>query len=175
MGTHSQIKAAIERVERVFSAKPEAARVTKSATVTWEDGLRCTAEDEGFKITADMAEAMGGEGAGPAPGALARMALGSCVAMSYAMSFARRGVAFTRLSVRVEADMDVRGALGMPDAPRGYTGVRCIIHVDSDADPALIESVGEEARLNSMVGKTFSNPTPVEFLVRLNASHIGLD
>jgi hypothetical protein len=65
------------------------------------DGLACEIEEGAWKLVADMSPKSGGEGKGPNPGILGRGALGSCLAIGYAMWAARLGVPLTSLEVEV--------------------------------------------------------------------------
>ena len=48
MASQEEIQNAIDRATKTLTAKPEAGRVTKTATVEWVDGLRCVASEGGF-------------------------------------------------------------------------------------------------------------------------------
>lgn len=88
-------------------------------------GLECEVEEGTWKMTVGMSEKSGGTNAGPNPGILGRGALGTCLAIGYAMWAARLGVPIDALEVDVEADYDRRGELGVADdVPPGYTQVR---------------------------------------------------
>jgi uncharacterized OsmC-like protein len=65
---------------------------------------------------------------------LGRAALGSCLALGYAMWAARLGVPIDSLEIDVHADYDVRGELGVADdvAP-GYSRIRYVVTVSSPA------------------------------------------
>jgi uncharacterized OsmC-like protein len=77
---------------------------------------------------------------------LGRGALGSCLALGYAMWAARLGVRLDSLSVEVEADYDSRGELGISDeVPPGYTQVRYTVSVTSDAPEADVRRVLDTA------------------------------
>ncbi len=168
MATQEQIRKAIERASATLGARPGAGRVTKSGTVEWLDGLSCVASEGGFSVTCDMPSAMGGDDGGPGPGHLSRAALGVCQTMSLVVAFARNGVAFSSLRVTVEVDMDVAGGLGVEGALKGYTAVRCVVDLESDADRTVIDHAMDEAWRNSQIGNVFSRPVPLSSELRLN-------
>ena len=88
----------------------------------------------------------GGTNAGPTPGVLGRGALGSCLAVGYGMWAARLGVPIDALEVRVEADFDSRGELGVSDTvPPGYSQVRYFVTVSSRAPEADVRRVIDTA------------------------------
>ena len=71
--------------------------------------------------------------------------------------------------------MDVGGGLGIEGAPKGYTAVRCIVDLESDADPVLIEKAMEEASCNSTIGAVFSQPVPLSSELHLNAGRAAAE
>ena len=76
--------AAIERVRKAFTEKPDAARKPNGfATATWTGGLRCEiAGPASERAVTDMPQALGGQGEGSNPGWLMRASLASCAATS---------------------------------------------------------------------------------------------
>ena len=119
--------------------RPSLGQGTAVTRVRLEEGLRCTIEEGSWKLVADMAPKSGGSGAGPNPGILGRGALGSCLAMSYALWAARLGIAIDALEVEIQADYDARGHYGVADIDPGYSQVRYIVSVESDAsEPEIL-------------------------------------
>jgi uncharacterized OsmC-like protein len=123
-----------ERNAKAVALRPGVGQGTAKTTVRLTPGLSCELEEGPWKLTVGMSEKSGGSNAGPNPGILGRGALGTCIALGYAMWAARLNVPVTSLEVEVQADYDRRGELGVdPDVPPGYTQVRYIIRVDSPA------------------------------------------
>jgi uncharacterized OsmC-like protein len=117
-----------------------------------------------------MSEKSGGTGSAPGPGMLGRGALGSCLALGYAMWAARLGVAIESLTVDVEADYDSRGELGVADEiPPGYTQVRYIVTVASPAPEADIRRVLDTADKYSPYRDVFARAHDVRRDVRILA------
>jgi len=175
VASQEEIKNAIDRATKTLTAKPEAGRVTKTATVEWLNGLRCVASEGGFSVTCDMPAAMGGDGGEPGPGHLSRSALGVCQTISLAIAFARHSVAFSGLRVRVEVDMDAGGGLGIEGAAKGYAATRCIVELESDADPKLIDKAMGDAWSNSQIGNVFSQPVPLSCELHLNSGRAAAE
>lgn len=124
----------LERNAKAVSLRPSLAQGTARTKVRLKPGLECEVEEGTWKMTVGMSEKAGGTNAGPNPGILGRGALGTCLAIGYAMWAARLGVPIDALEVDVEADYDRRGELGVADdVPPGYTQVRCIVTVASRA------------------------------------------
>jgi putative redox protein len=75
-------------------------------TVTWDGGVRFTADVRGHKVRVDQPQQGGGEDTAPSPLELVPAALGTCVAFFVERFLATRGVDPTGLEVAV----DVAGA-----------------------------------------------------------------
>lgn len=123
-----------ERNAKAVALRPGLGQGTAITRVRLKPGLECELEDGRWKLTVGMGGKSGGSNAGPNPGVLGRGALGTCIALGYAMWAARLNVPVTSLEVEVQADYDRRGELGVdPDIPPGYGQVRYVIRVDSPA------------------------------------------
>jgi uncharacterized OsmC-like protein len=102
-------------------------------------GLACEVEDGPHRFTVGMSGKYGGTDAGPNPGVFGRGAVGSCLAIGYAMWAARLGVPVDALEVEVQADYDVRGELAVDDGvPPGYLAMRYVVSVTSPASEAEV-------------------------------------
>jgi uncharacterized OsmC-like protein len=132
-----QVGEIFERNAKAVTLRPGLGQGTATTRVTLKPGLECAVEEGPWKMTIGMSEKSGGSNAGPNPGVLGRGALGTCLAVGYAMWAARLGVPLDRLEIEVQADYDRRGELGVdPAVPPGYTQVRYIVTVDSPAPEA---------------------------------------
>src|SRR5215207_4979613 len=151
------IREALERNARAVTLKPSIAQRTGRTTVRLKPGLECEVEDGRWKLTVGMGPNSGGSDAGPSPGTLGRGALGSCLAIGYAMWAARLRVPIDGLQVEIQADFDSRGELGMSDdIPPGYLQVRYIVSVTSTASEADIRRVIDTADKYSPFRDVFS-------------------
>lgn len=139
------IKKAFERAERALSLRPSIGRGTAKTTVRLGEGLACEARDGRWGLTVDMSEKSGGSGTSPDPGVFGRTALGSCLAIGYARWAAVRGVPIRGLEVEVHADYDAAHEYGVGDEPPGYSEVRYVVRVESDAEEEEILRVLDEA------------------------------
>jgi uncharacterized OsmC-like protein len=136
----------LERNAEAVSLRPSVGQNTAKTRVRLKPGLECTIEEGPWTLTAGMSEKSGGTNAGPNPGILGRGALGSCLAIGYAMWAARLGVPIESLDVEVEADYDRRGELGVSDeVPPGYTQVRYCVSVTSPASEEQVRNVIDTA------------------------------
>jgi len=75
----------------------------KPVTVTWDGGVRFTADVRGHKLTVDQPRQAGGGDAGPMPVELLPTSLGTCVAFYVQQFLATRGLDATGLEVQVFA------------------------------------------------------------------------
>lgn len=149
MGDEGRIRAAIVRNENKLRERPAIGRLTKSTTARVSGGLTCEIEDGPWKLTADMKKGLGGNEAGPDPGVLGRAAIGSCLAIGYATWFARLDVPLNSVEVKVEADFDYGGVLGVADVGAGYSALRYAVTVDSPAAKSEIIRVLDKADAHS--------------------------
>jgi uncharacterized OsmC-like protein len=138
--------------------------------VTLKPGLECELTEGPWKMTIAMGQKSGGTGAGPNPGTLGRGALGTCLALGYAMWAARLGVPLEALSVDIEADYDSRGELGLSDEiPPGYTQVRYTVNVTSPASQADVERVIDTADKYSPYRDVFMRAHDVQRTLTIHA------
>jgi len=165
-----QIRDVLERNARAVTVRPSIARHTARTTVRLKPGLECELTEGPWKMTVAMGEKSGGTGSAPGPGVLGRGALGSCLALGYAMWAARLGVAIESLTVDVEADYDSRGELGVSDdVPPGYTQVRYTVTVASRAPQADVYRVLDTADKYSPYRDVFARAHDVHREVRILA------
>lgn len=163
----ARIRRAFERNARAVELRPSVGRGTAVTTVRLRDGLTCEIEDGQWSLTADMSESHGGAGKGPDPGVFGRAGLGSCLAAGYAMWAARRKVPIEGLTVRIEADYDARGELGVDDdLSPAYSEVRVVVTVASEAPEDDVRAVLAEAEEHSPWLAVFREPVPVASEVR---------
>jgi putative redox protein len=73
----------------------------KPITVTWDGGVRFTADIRGHKVPVDQPHQAGGTDTAPTPLELLPTALGTCVAFFVQQFLARRGLDATGMEVQV--------------------------------------------------------------------------
>jgi uncharacterized OsmC-like protein len=160
----------LERNARAVGLRPALARKTATTRVRLKPGLECEVAEGRWTMAVGVGPSSGGTDAGPGPGVLGRGALGSCLALGYAMWAARLGVTFTSLEVVVEADYDVRGELGVSDdVPPGYTQVRCIVTASSPSSEEAVRGVIDTADKYSPYRDVFARATDVQRELRIVA------
>ncbi len=164
-----KIRRAFERNAKALTLKPTRGQGTAVTKVRVREGLTCDITEGPWKLTADLSEKSGGNGAGPNPGALGRAALGSCLAMTYVMWAAKYGVPLSALEVEVQADYDSRGTHGIGGVSPGYQEVRYLVTIESDAPEADILRLLDEADRHTTYLDVFRNPQNVRREVRIQA------
>ena len=164
------IRDAIETLERSVERRPDLGRGPKRSVTILVGGLRCRTEEGAWKLDTDLPPALGGEESAPTPSMLARAALGSCLAMMYALRAAREGVALDAVSVTVETESPVAGML-VPDAATrpGFEHVRCHVELTSPCDPEVVAGLMDRAEALSPVLDLFTAATAVHRTVSIRS------
>ena len=144
-----QIGTAFERNARALAKRPSLGQNTAITAVRITEGLTCEIEEGPWRLTADMPAQAGGAGTGPTPGVLGRAALGSCLAIGYAMYAAKEGIPLAGVEVEVQADYDDGAFFGVADVPPGYLDVRYTVTVYSEAPEEEVLRVLDEADAHS--------------------------
>ncbi len=152
------IREALEKAERVFTAKPELAVFpTPVTTARMLDGLRCDITGpDGEHAIADMKKALGGTESGPSPGWYLRAALASCTAIGIAMRAAQLGIALRELEVSVGARVDFRGWFGLADVSSALSDLHTQVKIGADGVSAqqlhkLVEWCDARSAVNATV------------------------
>jgi uncharacterized OsmC-like protein len=171
MDNAEAIRTALERNVKAVTLRPSIGLHTGKTHVRLMPGLSCEVTDGPWTLTVGMSEKSGGSNAGPGPGTLGRGALGSCLALGYAMWAARLGVPIEALEVDVEADYDSRGELGISDeVPPGYTQIRYIVTVSSRASEDDVRRVIETADKYSPYRDVFVRANDVRRELRVTSA-----
>ena len=171
MNDVDKIRMALERNAKAVSLRPAVGQGTAVTKVRLRHGLACDVEEGAWRLTVGMSEKSGGSNAGPNPGIYGRAALGSCLAIGYAMWAARLGVPLDALEVEVQADYDTRGELGVSDeVPPGYSAVRYKVRVESAASETDVLRVLDTAEKYSSYRDVFARALPLRREVHITTS-----
>ena len=150
-GLKEFMKASAER----FAADPQSAKKTERSHAEWiVDGFGLDVKLGKHSLRIDEQEKNLGTAQGPNPTRVQLAALASCMAQTFRYTAARLGVEFERLSVDVEADLDFRGALGVPEVPVTYTEVRVKLNVAGPEGRDRYRELLEEVKKCSPVYNT---------------------
>ena len=162
MTTPAEIKTVLERNVKAVTLRPSVGQGTAVTRVRLGESLSCEVTEGPWTLAAGMTEKYGGDGLAPNPGVLGRAALGSCLAIGYAMWAARLGVPIASLEVEVHADYDVRGELGVSDDVRpGYSEIRYVVRVSSPASEDDVRRWIDTADRCSSWRDNLANPVPL--------------
>lgn len=172
MNKIQRIKNAFERNIRALTLRPYLAHKTAVTRVVMGEGLDCEIREGDWRITVDMSEKSGGDNLGPNPGILARGALGSCLAICYRLWAAKLEVPISDIVVEIQADFDARGEYGVAEVPPGYSEIRYIVSLNSEAPEADILQVLDTAEAHSSYFDTFSRGTTLRREVHINESEV---
>ena len=175
MSDAPRIKAAFERVAEAMARRPSLGRDTAISKIRVDRGLRCEIREGPWTLAADMPKQAGGADSAPTPGVLGRAALGSCLAMGYMMYAAKMDVPFIGLEVEIQADFDDGALFGVADTPAGYSEVRYVVTVDSDAPETDILRVLDAADAHSPYLDVFSRAQRCRREVRINPAETASD
>lgn len=166
------IRETLESNVKTLTLRPDSAVKTARTTIRLKPGLECELTEGPWTMTVAMGEKSGGTGAGPNPGILGRGALGTCLALGYAMWAARLNVPLDSLSVEIEADFDSRGQYGLSDeVPPGYTQVRYTVTVSSPASEDDVRRLIDTADKYSPYRDVFARAHDVRGELRILAPH----
>jgi uncharacterized OsmC-like protein len=149
--TRAAVSADPANAQALFSAQGTLVGVT-------EVDIRTGAHS--FKV--DEPPVLGGEDLAANPVQYALASLGSCQAITYRFWGAQLGIAFDKVAVRVEGDLDVRGFFGFDEAVRpGFTAVRVEVTVTGPESPERYAELAAAVDEHCPVLDLFKNPVPV--------------
>jgi putative redox protein len=141
-----------ERQVKVLSARPAAARSRGQARARLADGMLCEIGFGEHRLRADAGKLDGGDDRAPTPGQIVRAGLVGCLSIGYRVWAARLGVPLGDVEVDITCELDARGQLGIDGVPVGWQRIAWTVRVTSDADPAEVLRVLDQAdRLSPML------------------------
>jgi putative redox protein len=141
---------------------PETGQGQFSTVTSWIDGTRARTTARSFTIDSDEPSPLGGTDQAIDPMELLLASVGTCLSIGWVTHAAQRGVDFRDLRIEVEGDYDLRGYLGIGAETRpGFGAIRYTVHVDTDADDAVLEDIRKAAEAGSPMVDNVANPTPL--------------
>ncbi|MFO1271212.1 MAG: OsmC family protein [Rubrivivax sp.] len=167
--------AALLGAREALTAQPAAARFQWRATSEWLRGTHSRATVEGFhglgaeqkhrqpfRFDTDHPEVFASEDHGATPVEMVLVGLAGCLSAGVAAVAQNRNIALRSVKATLEADMDLRGILGI-DAPvrNGFEGIRVHYEIDADATEAEIQALVAQSQKRSAVFDIVTNPTDV--------------
>ena len=167
--------AALLGAREALTAQPAAARFQWRATSEWLRGTHSRATVEGFhglgaeqkhrqpfRFDTDHPEVFASEDHGATPVEMVLVGLAGCLSAGVAAVAQNRNIALRSVKATLEADMDLRGILGI-DAPvrNGFEGIRVHYEIDADATEAEIQALVAQSQKRSAVFDIVTNPNDV--------------
>ena len=148
-----------------YRSDPSASRITiraqGSQTTT---PISCSVNIGRAIYQAEAHSGVGGAGTAACSGDLLLGALAACAQITCQMVATAMGVPTTRIEVRVEGDLDLRGTLGLAkDAPVGFETIR--VHFDIEAPEATSEqlrALREKTEQYCVVMQTLTHPPTIQ-------------
>lgn len=151
-----------------YREDPASARVTSRAVAT----LRTSAIQVGVQageavVEAGLHPATGGDGSLRCSADIMLESLAACAGVTLQAVATAMGIAVRSGRVRTEGDWDARGTLGVSrDVPVGFTAVRVIFELESDATPDQLAKLVELAERYCIVAQTMRAGVQVEVVRR---------
>lgn len=131
---------------------------TVKAKTVLQEQVVVEAEVRGHKVTIDEPENLGGTDTGMNPVELLLSALGACqsiVARTYAEKF---DIDLKKFWVELEGELDTDGFLGKSDVRPGFSSIRSIFHIETDAPEEKVKAFKEHIEAHCPVGDTINHP-----------------
>jgi uncharacterized OsmC-like protein len=159
----------------VVKGQPELANFQFRATNHWVKGTHSRSRIESFsgaggehrhvgevEFNADHPAVLVGGDAAPTPVEFLLHAIAACITSGIGNIASARGVTLTEVESSVEADIDLRGILGLSDRVRnGYEQIRLQFRVRGDAPPEKLQAIVAQAQARSAVFDVLTNGTAV--------------
>jgi uncharacterized OsmC-like protein len=159
--------AGLDRLSCNAKADPTTGKKTLKATTLCESGFRnLTYVRDLAPMLVGEPPALLGDDAAPNPSETVLAALGSCIAVGLLANATHRGVTLTKIEVAMEGDIDISAVWGVGDTPAdkplGFSAVRCHVTLGSEADPAVLQEIHDNAIFWSPVVNTLRRPVSVD-------------
>jgi len=153
---------AVGLLVEAIEAEPTEADTTWRATVTWDGGFHTTTTIRDFPpIATDEPAGLGGTDTAPNPVEQIIGALGACLAIGYAANATAAGIEIDDLRIDIKGELNLRTFLGLESGNAGYETLQATVHIDSDADDAVIAELHDKVVATSPVGHTLSRAVPL--------------
>jgi len=145
MVRQNEIREAVEKIIQNVEQSPSAGKFKYRVETVLEEGVRCKGTVRKLPIiTIDEPPAFGGTDQGASPVEMVLVALGACHEIMYSALASLMGIELTKCKVSLQADLNVRGLLGLgkeDNIPPGFTKIYY---------QTYIESSESEERLNQL-------------------------
>lgn len=158
-----------------LTAEPDGAKFQWRVTNTWVHGTHSQTTTEAYfglgeeqhrsrehRFDADHPELFMSEDKGATPTEIVLAALAGCLTAGVATVASNRDIQLRSVRATVEADMDVRGIMGIDtDVRNGFSGIKVTYSIDADASAEDIEALVAQSQKRSAVYDIITSPTNV--------------
>jgi uncharacterized OsmC-like protein len=159
-----------------MKSDPRAGLLHHKAHNRWIEGAHCRTRIQDFslggeemsrhmpfEIHGDEPHALLGEDHGPSATEALLHALAACLNTTFIFHAAARGVKVEELVIEVDAELDIRGLLGLSNEVRnGYRRIDLTFRVKADASEETCRELCELAKKRSPVYDMVSHGVPIE-------------
>jgi uncharacterized OsmC-like protein len=152
-------------LKQSYREDPEASRITLRASASETDAPISCSVAVGQAISEAQAHTgVGGAGTAACSGDMLLGALAACAQLTCQMVATAMGIETTRIEVKVEGDLDLRGTLGIDrSVPAGFEAIRLLFDVEApDASEEQLASLIEKTERYCTVLQTLREPPRVE-------------
>lgn len=158
-----ELRALQSPVKQRFKENPETAKRTLVAQGTIQiPEVMCQVRSYLGEVPAGLHELTGGDGSLACSANMLLESLVGCAGVTLSVVATAMGIAIRSASLRVEGDLDFRGTMGVDrTVPVGFSAIRIIAQVDSDAPPEQLAKLLELTERYCVVQQTLANGVPV--------------
>ncbi|MEX0885531.1 MAG: OsmC family protein [Phycisphaeraceae bacterium] len=169
---------AVNGLISTVKANKDAGATRWNVRTVWDNGGRSVSHVDGFEIGGERVDRqftikidepveLGGSNTSANPQEHLLAALNACMMMGYVAGATLFGIELSKLEIRTEGDIDLRGFLGIdPKTPNGYTQLHYTVHIAGNGTPEQFQ------RLHKLVQATSPNYWNLSRAVQLNADLI---
>jgi uncharacterized OsmC-like protein len=153
-----QLRALQAPLKQRYRDDSDAALITLEATASLGEGISCSVQTGRAIAVAGLHPATGGDGSLLCSGDMLLEALVACAGVTLRAVATSLGISVRSGRVRAEGDLDFRGTLGVErDVPAGFSAVRLLFDLDSDADEEQLVTLGKLTERYCVVYQTLAN------------------
>lgn len=152
----------LEETKAAVAGDPATGQGSFTTTTRWEDGARARTTARSFTLETDEPAPLGGTDGAIDPMELILAAVGTCLTIGWVTQAGKRGIDYRDLRIDVSGDFDLRGFLGVDEQVRpGFSTINYSVHVDTDADDAVLEEIRIATEATSPMFDNVLNATPL--------------
>lgn len=156
------------RAISIYARRPDQAQVMHCGIAEIRNGLTCTYEQDGHRVTIDMPTAIGGDNQGPSPGYFGRAAICGCLAIGIKMMATREDLRIDKVQVELEQNWDNRGVLAVDGASPTPLATRITIAISSPEQRDRVNDLIVRALTRDPWFLAFRDAQPVTMKVSIN-------